>query len=1056
MIARIWRRLRLLRLRTVVLLTAIPGLLLPFFFFRSVAEFGAITIGFPPDVQRVVVPENGVWDLWLYKITTVNRLMRVSRGGKRVPTERLWANDEIHLHVPGFSWDALLEDLPVSGESYRPMRIWNRGAWRKAKMRIRGNSGFHWLFEKRSLKVKTTKKNLMRGYRRINLTAKHPYVESLAHEVALEWGLLAPESTPVTVFVDGKLYGTMRFLEEVDESFLRRHGRMPGDIFKGEGSPFTNEWHWGLPVNHLLRTPWVWPKVARDNTVPEAYRDEIVEMARGVGTPGIEGVRRLNRLFRRDVVIGHVAYHLFINEDHAVDGNNLKLYVDPLDGRIEPIVWDPYLGSNEKIFSGDRSTGRPVVNSVFHRMAADPRLMHEVFRFLHDRLNHVEGLMARVDDIRRHFNANKASFAVEKENPWFPIRGWFVSANLKLLQENRLRILDLVDDARLQVTHRENTLVLGCQGIAGVEVTALKLTKTIGAKRLLTRDLGGGQRPEQSSPIEGGTIQVREDGPWFIPDSPLRILPAYTGINRVDPVPLPYPFVLPPGVKVVDFEARNSITGAPVEVVTVEEWPGVSDDVIHPWRLPGPPEPTTRTLSDPIVRVASELVVGENETLVIRPGTRVLLAPGANVRVLGKIVAEGTPTRPIVFEPMETGRPWGCVSLEGEGASGSIFRHVKFTGGSLARFGALRYPGMVNVHRARDVVFSSCEFTGNVIGDDALRGADADLEIRDCWFHDVNADAIDMDYSSGTISGCTFERMGNDAIDLMSSSPLIAGNTMEAGGDKGISVGERSNPRIVDNRIHRCLVGIQIKDESDPLILNCEITGCEIGVEGFRKNWRYGVGGHGRLVNSVVTDNGIDLAVRERSRLIVRSSVVGALPEDPSRLQLDSVVKPGEPLPPADREAWSLFDGGPADPSVGTTGTGHTLTLRRRVVEDQFRDGFRCEPRGWVLVGSEKLYVEGDVLRAALRTNKMVLEKDFDLDDLPEGSRLHLRVTASRPATVRFEVEVDGHRLERTLELDSSEQSVVVDLPAGDLGRARISSQSRTTIGLRYAAVSVP
>ena len=86
----------------------------------------------------------------------------------------------------------------------------------------------------------------------------------------------------------------------------------------------------------------------------------------------------------------------------------------------------------------------------------------------------------------------------------------------------------------------------------------------------------------------------------------------------------------------------------------------------------------------------------------------------------------------------------------------------------------------------------------------------------------------------------------------------------------------------------------------------------------------------------------------------------------------------------------------------------------------------------------------------------MVLEKDFELDDLPEGSRFHLRLAASRPATVRLEVEVDGHPLERTLELDSSEQSVVVDLPAGDLGRARISSQSRTTLSLRYAAISVP
>ncbi len=1056
MIARLWRRLRQLRLRTVVLVTAIPGLLLPFFFFRSLTEFSAIAAGFPSDVQRVVENEDGVWKLWLDKVTHVRRLIKVSRVAERVPTERLWANDEIHLHVPGTSWDALLEDLPMSGESYQPIRILNRERWRKAKLRIRGNSGFHWLFEKRSLKIKTSKKNLMRGYRRMNLTVKFPYVESLAHGVALDWGLLAPESSPVLVFVDGKLYGTMRFLEEVDESFLRRHGRMPGDIFKGEGSPFTNEWHWGLPVGFLLRDPWVWPKSARDNTLDESDRDEMVEMARALGTPGREGLLQLNRLFNRDVVVRNVAYHLFLNEHHAVDGNNLKFYVDPLDGKIEPIVWDPYMGSNEVIFSGDPPPGYPVVNSVFHKMAGDPRLMNEVFRFFYDRLNNLNGLQQRVDDLRRHLTANQTSFSVERENPWFPIRGWFFEANVKVLMGNRQRILEGIEDVRLQMMNSGSDLVLGCQGLAGVDVTALKLIQNPDRGPILTRNLDGDSSADGIMPMVRGSVQTRDDGTWFVPDPPLRILPAYTGINRVVTVPLPYPFSLGSDVVVTAVEAHNAITGTPVETVTATTWPAVQDEVTHPWRLPQIPEPATRTLAPPVVRLTSELVVGEHETLVIQPGTRVLLAPGVNVRVLGRILAEGTPEKPIVFEALENGRPWGCLALQGDSASGSIFSHVKFSGGSLARFGALRYPGMVNVHRAKNVIFSSCEFSHNAVGDDALRGADAGLEIRDCWFHNINADAIDMDYSSGTISGCTFERMGNDAIDLMNSSPLIAGNTMVESGDKGISIGERSNPFIVDNRITRCAVGIQIKDDSDPLVLNCEITSCGTGVEAYQKNWRYGIGGQGRVVNSVVAENGIDLIVREQSSLSVRSSVVSHLPEENSRLRFDAVVSPEGPRPLPELTSWSLLTGGPDEPGIGPTGSGRKVTRRELVVDDVFQDGFRLKTRGWALVGSTKLYVEGHELRATLRNRAVVLEKDFGLTDLPAGARLHLRVAATRSAEVILAVAIGGRELTRTLDLDSSEQSVVVDLPAGDLDRVRFRSEDRTTLRLRRAAVSVP
>jgi hypothetical protein len=251
-------------------------------------------------------------------------------------------------------------------------------------------------------------------------------------------------------------------------------------------------------------------------------------------------------------------------------------------------------------------------------------------------------------------------------------------------------------------------------------------------------------------------------------------------------------------------------------------------------------------------------------------------------------------------------------------------------------------------------------------------------------------------------------------------------------------------------------VGIQIKDDSDPLVLNCEITGCGTGVEAYQKNWRYGIGGQGRVVNSVVAENGIDLIVRERSSLSVRSSVVSQLPEESPRLRFDAVVSPGGPRPLPDLTLWSLLTGGPAEPGIGPTGSGRNVTRRELVVDDVFEDGFRLKARGWALVGSTKLYVEGHELRATLRDRAVVLEKSFGLTDLPAGARLHLRVAATRSAEVMLAVAVNGRELTRTLDLDSSEQSVVVDLPAGDLDRVRFRSKDRTTLRLRRAAISVP
>ncbi|HHQ48106.1 MAG TPA: hypothetical protein ENK19_04390, partial [Acidobacteria bacterium] len=682
-------------------------------------------------------------------------------------------NDEIHLHVPGTVWDELLRDLPASGERYRKIQVWNGGRYRKAKLRIRGNSGFHWLFDKRSLKVKTSKKHLLRGYRHINLSVKLPYVESLAHEVARQWGLLTPLSWPVRVFTDGQLYGTMRFVEDIDESFLRRHGRMPGDIFKGEGSPFTNEWHYGTPVNFLLRNPYVWPLLARDNSLPRSYRGELAAMARAVDLPGTEGIDRLRTLFDPKIVVRHIAFHLFLNELHAVDANNLKLYLDPLTGRLEPIVWDPYIGSNRRIFSGDPNPHYPVLNSVFYKLAADPRLMQRVFVFLDDRLRHPEGLVARIDRLHDDLRRHRQSFKIERSNPWFPITSWFFDANVGFLQENRSRILDWIGRTRLVAAVRGNAAVLGCRGVAGVRLLALELGAPAGKPPRIVEDRNRNLRADPGEPVLRGPFEAGSGARrWFVLDEPLLILPAYVGINRVATVPLAYPLLLPPGVTPANARAVNAVTGKPVSIDLVESWPAPPADVIHPWDEPTPPRPRVRTAPHPVFRVDGVLRIPANETLIIEPGTTVVLAPGATVQSFGKILARGTAAHPIVFRRADPARPWGCLALQGPGTAGSTFRHVTFRGGSQARFGALHYSGMVNVHRSEDVSFDRCELSGNVVGDDGLHVARSTVRIESCFFHDTNSDALDMDYSGGRVAGCRFERVGNDAIDLMTSSPV--------------------------------------------------------------------------------------------------------------------------------------------------------------------------------------------------------------------------------------------------------------------------------------------
>ena len=57
------------------------------------------------------------------------------------------------------------------------------------------------------------------------------------------------------------------------------------------------------------------------------------------------------------------------------------------------------------------------------------------------------------------------------------------------------------------------------------------------------------------------------------------------------------------------------------------------------------------------------------QDLIIQPGTTVRLAPGATLVLKGRLLAEGSPERPIRFLPQQADQgPWGAIVLMGSGS----------------------------------------------------------------------------------------------------------------------------------------------------------------------------------------------------------------------------------------------------------------------------------------------------------------------------------------------------------------------------------------------------
>jgi len=195
----------------------------------------------------------------------------------------------------------------------------------------------------------------------------------------------------------------------------------------------------------------------------------------------------------------------------------------------------------------------------------------------------------------------------------------------------------------------------------------------------------------------------------------------------------------------------------------------------------------------------------------------------------------------------------GSACSAGALQSGSSAHHYALIegGGVPQTYDNAMYTGMVSAYNT-NLVLTNSEVSYNKVGDDGINIKQGSLIAKMCVFRGANSDAIDLDYSTGSISGCYFTDSGNDAIDLMTSPVSIENCYIEKSGDKGISIGERSQPIIYNNIISGCNIGIEIKDVSDPQIDSCVIAHCGTGINAYLKNDKYQGGGLGTIESTMI------------------------------------------------------------------------------------------------------------------------------------------------------------------------------------------------------------
>ena len=810
-----------------------------------------------------------------------------------------------YIYADESEFESLDSDLPASGKTqYRQghLKVDRPGFSSEMQFRYRGGLPLHWLYKKKSFRVKLPPYVTYRNERQFNLvnpSTISTVTDWVSYDLARSIGLLTPEYFPARLYINNISNGLHFYLSRIDESFLRKNKRMPGSIYSGDTiyipNPFGEDEDGMNEVSFTdtdsgIALMWtnqsLWEKDASRNAQSRSDRRDISKFVEIINqSDPLKFVQDYETYFDKE------KYNLFWSLDTLVGGfhhdlyHNHKMYFDPYKGKFEPIEWDIRFWT----------TAMPIPeNPLLQKIRLNPMLEFERDATTYKLWKQfpVEDIVSRIDKtsqelieelkadpFRQHPNSNIQQFELDKVVP-FSISDFSLAIeDLKITYEKRH---DRVKNA-LDYSSTEYTLEAVGDKQVGIKISVTGNSPV---------DVNLWAIVPESMHSEVEIVRLYQDSEWSIDSSGIeeRLYPGRTikpgnvlgradlwstltfGKEHIVPAPLHYEFIVKgldvnDLVRLKEWSVVNSITKTPHSLKLVAELPSSNETKsVHPWMLLSKlNSPLKNVILSGEIVVTEDLVFAKNQQVTILPGTIFRLGKDRSLVFFGRVNALGTEAEPIQFVRNLEGVSWGSIVIQGEGASGSHLSHIQVSGGSLATHQLIDYPGQINIHDVEVFKLEHCLIKDNAVGDDALHIAYSKGEVINCRFENTAFDALDMDIVQVSVSDSQFYDIGNDALDLMTSIVNVNNVLIDGAGDKCFSVGEESEVYIQDSNLNNCLTGIAVKDKSTANVENIKFNGIkQKAIALYRKNPRYSVGGkiRGKQIHGITIS---DLSVSESS-----------------------------------------------------------------------------------------------------------------------------------------------------------------------------------------------
>ncbi|MCK5666255.1 MAG: CotH kinase family protein, partial [Thiotrichaceae bacterium] len=648
----------------------------------------------------------------------------VKRLVQQLTVSQLPAETELvsfHIFTNEKSLDSLESNLPSSGKTqFREghLRVDPEGLTSPVEYRFRGGLPLHWLYEKKSFRVKLPAFTTYLGERQFNLvnpSTIYTIPDWISYDMAKAVGLLTPDFFPARLFINDETNGVHFFLSRIDESFLRKNRRMPGSIYSGDTvytpSPFaaanaTEMRERVFPgkednISLMWKDHRLWKKNTSRNAQMKQDRGDIKKFIEIINDPNpvkfmhnyevYFDKKKFNLFWGIDSLLG--AYHHDLYHNH-------KIYFDPYKGKVEPIEWDVrYWSMNIPV------PDYPLLKQVRLNPVLDfekNQVLYELWeKFSVDDMMQsiteksnvlIPELMA--DPYRQQPDKYIQLFSKSKVVPFSMSEFDDAIEVLKLTYQARHKaVKDILENSvasfNLEATgSKQVELTIAVSGESPVDVnpwalipkhlqSQVEIQPVYQGRKLTPLKMNPQQRLFPGKSIKPGNAIGKAD----------ELMTLTYGKDHLEASALHYQFLIK-GLELADFnklkalQVTNSITG---RVHQINQLPTLPDSAetksVHPWEFADLQHKSIEQIElSGEINILQDRVYSENQQVSILPGTTFKLAKGRSLVFYGKVTANGSSDQPIRFIQKDKGESWGSIIIQGASASSRSLQHIEVSG----------------------------------------------------------------------------------------------------------------------------------------------------------------------------------------------------------------------------------------------------------------------------------------------------------------------------------------------------------------------------------------